>query len=39
MTPDVIQPIRWATRRRFTAEERIRIISEGIRSELPVFQP
>ena len=39
MTPDVIQQIGRATRRRFTAEERIRIISEGIRGELPVFQP
>ncbi len=38
MTTDVIKQIRRATRRRFTAEEKIRIILEGLRGEIPVTE-
>ncbi len=33
MTPDIVKQIRKATRRRFTAEEKIRIVLEGLRGE------
>jgi len=38
MTTDVIKQIRRATRRRFTAEEKIRIVLEGLRGEIPVTE-
>ena len=38
MTPDVIKQIRRATRRRFTAEEKIRIVLEGLRGEIPITE-
>ncbi len=38
MTTDVIQQIRRATRRRFSAEEKIRIVLEGLRGEIPVTE-
>ena len=36
MTTDFVKPIRKATRRRFTAEEKIRIVLEGLRGEIPI---
>ena len=36
MTTDVIKQIRRATRRRFTAEEKIRVVLEGLRGEIPI---
>ena len=36
MPTDVIKQIRRATRRRFTAEEKIRIVLEGLRGEIPI---
>ena len=36
MPADVIKQIRRATRRRFTAEEKIRIVLEGLRGEIPI---
>ena len=33
MTTDVVKQIRRATRRRFTAEEKIHIVLEGLRGE------
>ena len=38
MTTDVIKQIRRATRRRFTAEEKIRIVLEGLRGEMPITE-
>ncbi len=38
MTTDVIKQIRRATRRRFTAEEKIRIDLEVLRREIPVTE-
>ena len=38
MTTDVVKQIRRATRRRFTAEEKIRIVLEGLRGEIPVTE-
>ncbi len=38
MTTDVIKQIRRATRRRFTAEEKIRIVLEGLRGEIPITE-
>ena len=38
MTTDVIKQIRRATRRRFTAEEKIRIVLEGLRGETPITE-
>jgi len=38
MTTDVIKQIRRATRRRFTAEEKIRIVLEGLRGQIPVTE-
>ncbi len=39
MTTDVVKQIRRATRRRFTAEEKIHIVLEGLRGEIPVTVP
>ena len=36
MATNVVKQIRKATRRKFTAEDKIRIILEGLRGELPV---
>ncbi len=36
MPTDVIKQIRRATRRRFTAEEKTRIVLEGLRGEIPI---
>ena len=36
MAKDVVKQIRRATRRKFTAEEKIRIVVEGLRGEIPV---
>lgn len=36
MSRDVVKEIRRAARRKFTAEEKIRIVLEGLRGELPV---
>ena len=36
MATDVVQQIRKATRRKFTAEDKIRIVLEGLRGEIPV---
>ena len=36
MTTDIVKQIRKATRRRFTAEEKIRIVLEGLRGEIPI---
>ncbi len=38
MTTDIVKQIRKATRRRFTAEEKIRIVLEGLRGEIPVTE-
>ena len=38
MTTNIVQQIRKATRRRFTAEEKIRIVLEGLRGEIPVTE-
>ena len=38
MTTDIIKQIRRATRRRFTAEEKIRIVLEGLRGEILVTE-
>ena len=38
MTSDVVKQIRKATHRRFTAEEKIRIVLEGLRGEIPVTE-
>ncbi len=38
MTADVVKQIRRATRRRFTAEQKIRIVLEGLRGEIPVTE-
>ena len=35
---NVVQQIRNATRRRFSAEEKIRIVLEGLRAEIPVTE-
>jgi len=37
-TPDVVNQIRRATRRKFNAEEKIRIVLEGLRGEIPVTE-
>ena len=36
MTTDTVKQIRKATRRRFTAEENIRVVLEGLRGEIPI---
>jgi len=38
MADDVVKKIRKATRRKFTAEEKIRIVIEGLRGEIPVVE-
>ena len=38
MATDVIKQIRKATRRKFTAEEKIRVVLEGLRGETPVSE-
>lgn len=37
-TRDVVKQIRRATRRKFSAEEKIRIVLEGLRGEIPVSE-
>ena len=36
MSEDIVKQIRRATRRKFTSEEKIRIVLEGLRGEVPV---
>ncbi len=36
MAKDIVKEIRRATRRKFNAEEKIRIVLEGLRGEVPV---
>ena len=36
MTTDVIRQIKKATRRKFTAKEKIRIVLEGLRGEIEI---
>ena len=38
MANDVVREIRRATRRKFSAEEKIRIVLEGLRGEMPVIE-
>jgi transposase len=38
MATDVVKQIRKATRRKFSAEEKIRIVLEGLRGEIPVSE-
>ncbi len=38
MAKDVVREIRRATRRKFSAEEKIRIVLEGLRGEIPVTE-
>jgi len=38
MAHDVVKEIRRATRRKFSAEEKIRIVLEGLRGEVPVTE-
>lgn len=38
MTRDVVKEIRKATRRKFTAEQKIHIVLEGLRGEIPVTE-
>ena len=38
MATDVVKQIRRATRRRFSAEEKIRIVLEGLRGETPIAE-
>jgi transposase len=39
MSPrDVVREVRKATRRKFSAEEKIRIVLEGVRGEIPVAE-
>lgn len=38
MAKNVVKQIRKATRRRFSAEEKIRIVLEGLRAEIPVTE-
>ena len=38
MTTDVVKQIRKATRRRFSPDEKIRIVLEGLRGEIPVSE-
>jgi transposase len=38
MARDVVEEIRRATRRKFRAEDKIRIVLEGLRGEIPVSQ-
>ncbi len=36
MAKNIINQIRKATRRKFSAEEKIRIVLEGLRGEIPI---
>jgi transposase len=38
MATDVVKQIRKATRRKFTAEKKIRVVLEGLRGEVPVSE-
>jgi transposase len=38
MAKNIVQEIRKATRRKFSAEEKIRIVLEGLRGELPISE-
>ncbi len=38
MATDVVKQIRKATRRKFAAEEKIRVVLEGLRGEIPVSE-
>ena len=38
LVKDVVREIRRATRRKFTAEEKIKIVLEGLRGEIPVTE-
>ena len=38
MAGDIVKKIRKATRRKFTAEEKIKIVIEGLRGEIPVVE-
>ena len=38
MSSNVVTQIRRATRRRFSAEEKIRVVVEGLRGEIPVSE-
>ena len=38
MTKDVVKQIRRATRRKFSAEQKIKIVLEGLRGEIPVTE-
>lgn len=38
MATDVVKQIRKATRRKFTAEEKIRVVLEGLRGETPISE-
>ena len=38
MAKNVVRQIRKATRRRFSAEEKIRVVLEGLRGEIPVTE-
>jgi transposase len=36
--PDVVKQIKRATRRKFTAEDKIRVVLEGLRGEIPITE-
>ncbi len=38
MTNDIVKQIRKATRRKFSADEKIRIVLEGLRGEIPITE-
>lgn len=38
MTKDVVKQIRRATRRKFSAEQKIQVVLEGLRGEIPVTE-
>ena len=38
MATDVVKQIRKVTRRRFSADEKIRVVLEGLRGEVPVSE-
>jgi transposase len=38
MSQDIVKQIRKATRRKFTADEKIRIVLEGLRGEIPISE-
>ena len=37
MATEIVRQIRKATRRRFSAEEKIQIVLEGLRGEIPLW--